>query len=97
MALSSTSTFLEAEAEYLDTLGYVEANSSALAFRHAISLGHMILKVPRTSAKGSNQISYDTDVWVEEKQRALDFAKANRVSAAGDIVRVDFRNMHGHG
>jgi len=90
VAIDSTSTIAEIEAEYKDTAGYFSANSTALAYRHAIAIGYMLLN-PSAATKGSHSISTRIDLLQREKERAENFARFSGGTAASSYV--DFRQF----
>jgi len=94
MALSSSSTYAQIEAEYLDTANYVASNSPSMARRHAVAIRFLLLRAPMESEKGSNRVRYDQQRWQIELEKAEGFARA-RDSAS--VRRADFSNMRAYG
>ena len=99
MALSSTSTFKETEAEYLDTASYRLNNSANEARRHAIAIRFLLLKLPSSAVKGSNSVGYNMDLLRQEMAKAESFADAidGAVTRKKNIVHADFRAMRSGG
>lgn len=96
MALTSTSTFADIEAEYRDTAGYRLAGSATLAYRHAIAIRFLLLSLPSNSVKGANQVSYSMSLLKDEMERAEAFA-VNTPTNRTSVIRADFTNMRAHG
>lgn len=95
MALSSSSTFAQIENEYLDTASYLQDNSRALALRHAIAIRYLLFKVPNTSIKGANTVSYNMGLLQDELVRAEEFAKA--AATGSRFIRADLSKLRSHG
>lgn len=99
MAISSTSTYDEIEAEYLDTLSYEREASVDKAFRHAEACNALRLKRPNESTKGSNSVGYAVENLIQSAKDALAYARAN-VSAndgSSSFIRGSFSSLRDHG
>lgn len=97
MALSSTSTFAEVDAEYKDTASYRLSNDSTLALRHAVAIRFLLLLIPGNSTKGANSVSYSMSLLKDELEAAEDFATHAATTGRTNVIRADFRNMRAHG
>lgn len=98
--LSSSSTFSEIEAEYLDTAKYLESESRALALRHAIAIRFLLVKLPSSSTKGANSVGYSMSLLQEELKKAEDYAKAMELAASqngSSFLRADLSKMRSYG
>ena len=99
VALSSSSTFTQVEVEYFDTASYRINESASEARRHSVSITFLLRKSPSSSTKGSNVVSYDMSLLLDEKKKADDYADlvdGGRVRR-NIVTRIDSRNMRGQG
>ncbi|MBX3467176.1 MAG: hypothetical protein KF878_09805 [Planctomycetes bacterium] len=94
MALTSSSTYAQVEAEYRDTADYLVDASAEKALRHAAAIRHLLILLPSSSAKGANAVGFNTTLLRDELVRAEDYARARR---GPNVIRADFRSMRSHG
>lgn len=99
MTISSTSTFEEIEAEYLDTLAYEREGSVTKAFRHAEACRALRLVRPNLAVKGSNQVSYAAENLIDAENKALAYARATQAQQQGGstFIRGAFNRMRDRG
>lgn len=98
MAIDSTSTYAQVEAEYRDTADYLIDQSASKARRHAAAIRHLLVLLPSNSVKGANSVSMRVDLLHDELRRAEAYAlAAGRSSPSANVIRPDFRGMRDHG
>jgi len=83
MPLSSTSTYAEIQAEYLDTAGYDATGDVALARRFITACRYLILLSPQRSEHGDERIEFDRDRIKDQEAAAKAFVKANATVSEG--------------
>jgi len=98
VALTSTSTYAEIQAEVFDTALYefqstVSAQLS-MAKLHLQARVALSLRQPTTSIKGSNTVSYNMATNQDEIDKVQAFIRSREPA---NTVRVDFRQMRTHG
>ncbi len=99
MSLSSSSTFVQVEAEYKNTASYRINASTSEALRHAVAIGFLLLLLPSTSTKGANTVGYSMSLLQDQLRAANDYAEAidGKPTRKNNMVRADFRGMRRFG
>ena len=96
MALSSSSTFAQIEAEYLDTASYFADDDLGLAKRHSIAIRYMLLKIPTNTVKGGNSVSYSMSLLKAEKDLTENFIHQKEL-AGKRFIRASGQRFRGRG
>ncbi len=94
MALTSSSTFAQILAEYKDTANYEANGSAAEARRFATSIRYLLIEMPNSSVKGSNQVGFSKGELERQLKQAEQYA---RTTGATQIKRAAFREMRALG
>ncbi len=92
MAISSTSTIAQIEAEYMDTLSYRSPASVTLAHRHLNAINALIAKRPSSSAKGSNTYTLSTQELGNQAKRVLGWLErhdSDNLLPGPDVIDAD--------
>lgn len=78
MAVSSTSTDLEVEAEYEDTLSYALTADVALARRFVAAVGVRISRAAGKLSRGGNSIelTQNLQIWQQKERDAMSWLRA---------------------
>lgn len=89
---TDVSTLALAKAAYLSSAGWFEDGSVTLAKQHVTAANALLLLLPNSSVKGSNQVGYSKSEIAESRDKAQAYALAN-AATAGATVRADLRSF----
>lgn len=98
MAITSSSTFAEVQAEYEDTAGYLINESVSEALRHAKAIAVLLVRLPMQATRGGNMVTYDIPRLEKQRADAISYAEAKGASSNGSsVIRADFSQLRAFG
>ncbi len=94
MALTTSSTLDDAQAQYLANMDYRESGSASKALLLIEAARFLLLKTPKRSGTGPEFAEFNTDHLNRALSEAMSWRAAN-VGAAGGVFQADFSDYRG--
>lgn len=94
-AITSSSTYAQVQAAYLDNVGYAEDDSPSKAKAFITACRALLLHLPKQSAHGSSSTSFNPDLIQKEMVEAREWLSVNDTTSSTSAPKHRYISLGG--